>query len=78
MVGDSMGVKDLLIMSVREIETAITRLSATDLAELMTWLAEYHGKAWDPQIEEDLDAGRLDAMLADVEQEYQSGLASPL
>ena len=65
-------------MGVKEIETAITRLSAHDLNELMTWFAEYHAKVWDQQIEEDLDAGRLDAMLADVEQEYQSGLASPL
>lgn len=34
-------------MSVKEIETAITQLSATELAELMAWLTEYHAQEWD-------------------------------
>jgi hypothetical protein len=33
---------------------------------------------WDKQIEEDLEAGRLDAMLAEVDEEYQAGLGQPL
>ncbi len=65
-------------MSVQEIEAAITQLSAQDLAKLMAWLEEYHAQVWDRQIEEDLDAGRLDHLLAKVEQEYQAGLAEPL
>lgn len=65
-------------MSVKEIETAITQLSATDLSELMAWLVEYHAQVWDQQIEEDLEAGRLDALLAEVDSEYQAGLAEPL
>ena len=65
-------------MSIQEIETAITQLSPEDLAKLMTWLEAYHAQVWDRQIEEDLDAGRLDNVLAEVEQEYQAGLAKPL
>jgi hypothetical protein len=65
-------------MSVKEIETAITQLSASDLAELMAWLAEYHARVWEQQIEEDLEAGRLDAVLAEVEEEYRAGIARPL
>jgi hypothetical protein len=65
-------------MSVQEIEAAITQLSAKDLATLMAWLEDYHAQMWDRQIEEDLDAGRLDRVLAEVEQEYQAGLAKPL
>ena len=38
-------------MSVTEIETAITRLTSDDLAELMRWLEDYHAKLWDKQIE---------------------------
>ncbi len=57
-------------MSVKEIEIAITQLPADDLAELMAWFENYHAQAWDKQIEEDLDAGRLGALLAKVEQEY--------
>ena len=44
----------------------------------MTWLAEHHAQIWDKQIEDDLDAGRLDALLADVDREYEAGLARPL
>lgn len=62
-------------MSVKEIETAITQLSATELAELMAWLTEYHAQEWDKQIEDDLEAGRLDALLAQVDDEYDAELA---
>jgi len=33
---------------------------------------------WDKQIEKDLKVGRLDALLAEVDQEYEAGLAQPL
>ncbi len=65
-------------MSVKEIEIAITRLPAIDLAELMAWLENYHGQVWDEQIEEDLETGRLDALLAEVDKEYEAGLGQPL
>ena len=54
-------------MSVKEIEIAITQLPSADLVELMTWLENYHAEMWDKQIEEDLEAGRLDALLAEVD-----------
>jgi len=65
-------------MSVQEIETAITQLSPKELTILEAWLDEYHAQVWDRQIEDDLEAGRLDAVLAEVEQEYQAGLTKPL
>jgi hypothetical protein len=65
-------------MSVKEIEEAIAQLSTGDVAELMAWLAEHHAQLWDKQIEEDLDAGRLDALLSAVDDEYEAGLAQPL
>jgi hypothetical protein len=67
-----------ILMSVKDIETAITRLPAHEVVELMSWLAEYHAQLWDQQIEEDLEAGHLDRLLAEVEQEYQAGQAQPL
>ncbi|MBI5715107.1 MAG: hypothetical protein HZC38_17045 [Chloroflexi bacterium] len=57
-------------MSVKEIEIAIAQLPSADLVELMTWLENYHAEMWDKQIEEDLEAGRLDALLAEVDDEY--------
>jgi hypothetical protein len=65
-------------MSVKEIETAIAQLPPQELAELMAWLSEYHAQVWDRKIEEDLEAGRLDAVLAEVDREYEEGLARPL
>lgn len=65
-------------MSVEEIEAAITRLPAKDVADLMTWIGEYHAKLWDEQIEEDLESGRLDSLLAEVDREHEAGLIEPL
>lgn len=65
-------------MSVTEIQSAIPELTSADLAELMNWLEDYQAKLWDKQIEEDLDTGRLDKVLAEVDTEYETGLAKPL
>lgn len=65
-------------MSIREIETAITQLPTDELIELVTWLDEYYAKVWEQQIERDLEAGRLDALLAELDEEYAAGLAQPL
>lgn len=65
-------------MSVKEIEAVISQLSAKEITELMSWMADHHGQIWDKQIEDDLDAGRLDALLAEVDREYEAGLARPL
>ena len=65
-------------MSVKEIEAAIARLPSNEVAELMAWLAEYDAQLWDRQIADDLDAGRLDKLLAEVDDEIQAGHAQPL
>ena len=65
-------------MRVSEIETAITKMPTHDVRDLMTWLSDYHEKLWDAQIENDLEAGRLDALLAELDREYDAGLARPL
>ena len=65
-------------MSVTEIKTAISELTSDDLAELMSWLENLQANLWDKQIEEDLEAGRLDGVLAEVDKEYEAGLSEPL
>jgi len=65
-------------MSVKEIEMAIARLPAPEFVELTAWLDSYSAQRWDKQIEEDLEAGRLDALLAEVDQEYEAELGQPL
>ena len=65
-------------MSVTEIQAAITELTSDDLADLMKWLDDYQAKLWDKEIDGDLQAGRLDAVLAEVDEEYEAGLGQPL
>ncbi|MEM1270887.1 MAG: hypothetical protein AAGI08_12665 [Bacteroidota bacterium] len=65
-------------MSVREIETAITKLSKRELAELAVWFNRYHEAAWDRQMEEDLEAGHLDALLSEVDAEIENEGTLPL
>ena len=60
-------------MSVTEIETAITQLTSEDLDQLVNWLENYHARLWDKQIEKDLETGRLDTVLAEVDREYEAG-----
>lgn len=70
-----MGVK---VMGVREIEKAIVQLPAKDLDRLAGWLEDYRAQIWDKQIKEDLDTGRLDALINEVDKEYEAGLSRPL
>jgi hypothetical protein len=44
----------------------------------MAWLETYHAQVWDEQITQDLEAGRLDPLLAEVDKEYEAGLSKPL
>jgi len=65
-------------MGIQEIEAAITKLPIKRLIELSIWLEEYQARTWDQQIEADLTKGRLDTILAEVDAEYEAGLAQPL
>jgi hypothetical protein len=76
--GSGTGIRYNGRMSVNEIETAITRLPVRDVTELLSWLAQHHAALWDKQIEYDLDTGKLDELLAEVDAEYDAGLATPL
>jgi BioD-like phosphotransacetylase family protein len=63
-------------MSIQELETAIKKLSTKELARLTTWLIDYHEQIWDQQIEDDLDSGKLDQLLDEIDSEYEAGLAN--
>jgi len=47
--------------SVKEIESAVARLSRQELAIFRSWFADFDAEAWDRQFETDAAAGRLDA-----------------
>ena len=59
--------------SIGEIEDAVRRLSSQELAEFRTWFAEFDGAQWDRQIEEDVAAGRLDALADEALSDLRDG-----
>ena len=65
-------------MSIIEIENAIKELPPDKVNELMDWFAQYHAEMWEMQIAEDLEAGRFDSLLDEVDAEIGTGLAKPL
>ncbi|MBV8487142.1 MAG: hypothetical protein JO161_02570 [Planctomycetaceae bacterium] len=65
-------------MDVEQIQAAILNLQPDEFKDLMAWLGSYCAQAWDKQIAEDLESGRLDPLLAEVDKEYDAGLARPL
>ena len=63
--------------TVREIETAIGELPRHDFFELIAWIKDQFEDAWDRQIEEDVKAGRLDALAREALAEYHAGRTQP-
>ena len=59
--------------TVKEIEDAVLRLSGPDLAAFRTWFAQFDAGAWDRQIEEDVAAGRLDALADEALNDLREG-----
>lgn len=65
-------------MSIAEIENEIRKLPFDKVDELMSWFSDYYAQLWDRQIESDLESGRLNGLLAEVDAEIETGLAKPL
>lgn len=57
---------------VKAIEEAVKALTPQDLAAFRQWFAEFDVMAWDKQIESDLTGGKLDALLAEADEDYRS------
>lgn len=58
---------------VKAIDEAIRSLPPSELAEFRRWFAEFDNAAWDAQIEGDLSAGKLVALLAEAQADFLSG-----
>ena len=58
---------------IEEIEDAVRQLSSEELAEFGAWFAQLDAAAWDLQIEEDIAAGRLDALADEALNDLREG-----
>ena len=68
----------LRVMSVEDLESAISRLSAKDLARFSAWFEQFMEDRWDRQIEEDIKTGRLDAAGKRADEDFETGRCTPL
>jgi hypothetical protein len=65
-------------MDIKEIESAIAQLPPSEVAKLAEWLEEFQARLWDRQLEQAVQAGRLDALLEQAEQDFANGRCEPL
>ena len=56
----------------KALENAVKALPPQDLAEFRRWFAEFDLAVWDETIEVDLSSGKLDALLSEAEEDYNS------
>lgn len=64
--------------TIRELQQAILNLPEEDYAELLRWLLELDWERWDRELEEDAQAGRLDALAAEALEAKAKRLLKPL
>ena len=64
--------------TVKEIETAVSKLSLQELCSFRLWFAEFDAEAWDRQFERDVAAGRLDALANEALRDAREGRCTDL
>jgi len=64
--------------TVKEIETAVSKLSRDELSAFRSWFSEFDAEAWDKQFEQDVKAGRLDALADEALQDLREGRCKDL
>jgi hypothetical protein len=64
--------------SVKEIESAVSKLSREDLSTFRAWFSEFDAEAWDRQFEQDAAAGRLDTLADEALRDLREGRSTDL
>lgn len=71
-------VSTIFMTSLQEIESAISNLSADELAAFRAWFAKFDAEIWDRQFEEDVAAGRLNKLAERALQHLREGRCTDL
>jgi hypothetical protein len=66
------------MMTVQEIERAVTHLSPKQLTRFRNWFEEFDAKLWDAQFERDAKAGKLDEMARQAIADFRAGKSKKL
>ena len=63
----------MCMSTVAEIKAAISHLTLEERAEVARCLHEWEDDAWDKQMQQDLAAGKLNGLLAKVDDDIKQG-----
>jgi hypothetical protein len=63
---------------VENIEREVETLTPSELETFRTWFYEYDAEVWDQQIEEDVQAGKLDKLAEEALTQYRAGKSKEL
>jgi hypothetical protein len=63
--------------TVKEIESAISKLAPAEVHQVADWLQDYREELWDRQIAADAAAGKLDGMIRHAQADFRAGRAAP-
>jgi len=63
---------------IEHIEQQIRELSPGEFSELRAWVIERDWSKWDAQIEADAKTGKLDRLLAEAREDFDSGRSRSL
>jgi hypothetical protein len=64
--------------TIKEIESAVSKLSREELSAFRSWFTEFDAAAWDKQFEEDVRAGRLDKLADEALEDLRAGRCKDL
>ena len=59
--------------TIQEIQTAVSELSSEELSVFRAWFAEFDAKVWDQEFEQDVAAGRLEALAEEALRDLREG-----
>ena len=63
---------------IEEIENAVAELPKEELARFREWFAEFEARVWDREVEEDVEAGRLDKLAEEALRDRDLGRTTEL
>jgi hypothetical protein len=61
------------MLTVQEIERAVSQLPFDELARFREWFDDFDAKTWDKQFEGDAKSGKLDKLANEALAEYRAG-----
>ena len=61
------------MQAVHELQSAVSQLSAEELARFRAWFDEYDAEVWDGQFEKDVESGKVDRLANRAIADFRAG-----